>query len=223
MKTIIDREVEKLKRVKKPPICLSTFVIYLYRLKGLLTPREIVEYNKLKSLQRYAEAEPVVSNDDDDVMEISSTPKKGRPNPEVAQPSGTRRSSTPAKRKLSTESLKPIGPLEHTGDLCVDLTNLPGQMTQYVQYLLEITKHEHQLAQEAIAITGTARIEECIAHLHSFWDMADQQESQEAELTRNREKVIKLQQELHDARLDFREARDGALQPSRAWCRSKKL
>ena len=67
-------------------------------------------------------------------------------------------------------------------------------MTQYVQYLLEITKHKHQLAEEVILITGTAWIEECIAHLHSFRDMADQQVYHEAELTRNREKVIKLQQ-----------------------------
>ena len=86
MKTIIGREVKKLKKKKKNPTCLSTFLIHLYRNNDLLTPKEIAENDKLKSLEKYAEAKPEVSEDSEDVQEVSPTSKKSRPNPEVVQP-----------------------------------------------------------------------------------------------------------------------------------------
>ena len=210
MKTKIDREVEKRKRLKKPPTCLPTFPIHLYRNNNLLTPKEIAEYDKLKSLQKYVEAEPEVFEDLEDVQEVSPTPKKSRTNSEVGQPSGTPQSSTPAKRTLVTEALKPIGPPEYTGDPCVDLAHLAGQMTHYINYLQELTKHEHRVVQEVNAITETSQVDECLAKLWSFREIRDWNNGYEEQLGHLRERVNKLQQELHDARVDFREARDWA-------------
>ena len=138
IKTIVDRQVANLRKTKKQSTCLPTYLVHLYRHKGLLTPKEVVEYDRLKSIQLYAEPEADSSEDDDDVIEITPTPtKRPQPSPEQGQPSGSPRSPTPARRNLSTEVLKPTGPPDHTGDTCQDLVNLSEQMTAYVRYLQE--------------------------------------------------------------------------------------
>ena len=194
IKTIVDRQVANLKKEKKQSTCLPTFLIHLNWQKGLLTPRELVEFDRQKSLQLYAEPEAEVFDDDDDLLEISPTPaKKLRPSPKKGQPSGTPRSPTPARRNLSTEALKPIGPPEHNGDLCQDLANLAGQMTEYVQNLQETTKLAHRLTKEVISLTGTDRLEECITILRNHRDLAGLESSAVKVLKQNWETIITLQ------------------------------
>jgi hypothetical protein len=212
MKTIVDRQVANLRKTKKQTTCLPSFLIHLYRNRGLLSPKEIREYDEIKSIQQYAEPEEVSDQDeDDDVIEISPTPaKRPRPSPEKGQPSGSPRTPTPVKRTLNTEVQKPTGPPEHTGDPCQDLVNLSEQVSTYAQFLQSTRQTEARLAREVITITETDRLEDCLSILRRHRDLASLQVEHMDRLEKNREKILRLEQEVHDARHDYNEARDRA-------------
>ena len=155
MKTIIDRQVANLRKTKKQATCLPSFLIHLYRTKGLLSAEEVREYDELLSYQQFAEPEEVSDqDDDDDVIEVSPTPaKRPRPSPEKGQPSGSPRTPTPAKRTLNTEIQQPTGPPEHTGDPYQDLVNLSEQATTYARFLQSTRQAEGRLAREVMILT----------------------------------------------------------------------
>ena len=212
MKAGIDREVLKLRKVKRPDTCcLPTFLIHLYWAHDLLTKEELESFNRRADLQRYA-GDGTESEGEEEPRSPSPTRRTQTPGTERGGPSSTPRPTptTPGRQWAEMERERPSGPPVYTGRPFEDLAQATIYIDQYLEYLRKNTVENNLIVREVVKITGSNRTDECIAKLRSLADLETRSARLEAELVMIQGTLNKANQELAGLRVNFEDARNRA-------------